>query len=111
MEFTGRELTCERGGRVIFCDLGFALVDGAALILRGANGAGKTSLLKIAASLLQPLSGELSWNGATVAADPEDFRRQLAYLGHRDAVKPSLTVRENMQAWAAILAPRPGDFL
>ena len=73
--FKARALDCERGGRFVFVGLDFALRAGGALVLRGANGSGKSSLLRILAGLLRPVGGALEWAGATVAEDPDAIAR------------------------------------
>jgi heme exporter protein A len=97
--FTGHDLACRRGGRVVFDGLDFALRPGDALVLVGPNGSGKSSLLRLMAGLLPPFLGELRWQGAATAADGEAHRARLAYLGHQDAVKPALGVAENLRFW------------
>ena len=97
--FEGRDLTCIRGERCVFAELSFALAAGGALVLTGPNGSGKSSLLRLMAGLLSPAQGTLLWGGAAVGQDPEAHRGRLAYLGHLDAVKPVLTVGENLAFW------------
>ena len=101
--FTGDKLLCRRGGRVVFAGLSFAAEPGRALAVRGANGSGKSSLLRIAATLTAPAAGALAWRGVPLEA--ERHRARLAYVGHGDAVKPVLTVRENLRFWASLAAP------
>ena len=83
----------------MFRALDFALRPGAALVLAGRNGAGKTSLLRLMAGLLPPVGGTLEWNAAPL--DPDAHRAYLRYVGHADALKSALTVRENLSFWAA----------
>ncbi len=109
MDLEADKLTCERGGRLLFSDLKFALSGGDGLVLRGANGSGKSSLLKIVATLLTPSDGELRWRGQAVAEEPDHYRRRIGYVGHLDAVKPALTVRENLTQWARLLVPGGGE--
>ncbi len=97
--FEARGLTCIRGERVVFENLAFSVAPGGALLLRGANGTGKSSLLRICAGFLQPAGGELRWNAAPVAGDLDAHRARLAYVGHLDAVKPAFTVAENVAFW------------
>src|SRR5262245_65491686 len=92
--FTGHGLICRRGERLVFRDLDFALRPGGLLLLRGPNGSGKSSLLRVMAGLLPPAAGELRWNGAPVAAEPEAHRRRLAFRGPLDASKPELASGE-----------------
>jgi heme exporter protein A len=100
--FEGRDLLCVRGERRVFAGLHFAISSGGLLVLTGANGSGKSSLLRIMAGLLRPAGGGLTWDGAPVADDPEAQAARLHYLGHLDAVKPVLTVAENLTFWAAL---------
>ena len=93
---TARGLACRRGGRTVFSGLGFSLPRGGALVLRGRNGAGKTSALRVLAGLLPRHAGSLSWRGRDAFADLDDWRRSLRHAGHLDAVKPPLTVAENV---------------
>jgi heme exporter protein A len=104
--FTGENLSCRRGGRVVFAGLGFALQPGKALLLTGPNGSGKSTLLRVMAGLLGPDSGGLSWDGLAVTEDPASHRRRLHFLGHLDGVKPVLTVRENLRFWARLRTPK-----
>ncbi len=107
MSLEGRGLACVRSERTVFAGLGFALEPGGALIVRGANASGKTSLLRVVAGLLRAAAGGLFWDGAAVAEEPEAHRARLHYVGHLDAVKSALTVAENLAFWAA-LAGRAG---
>jgi heme exporter protein A len=100
MRVTGRQLACVRGGREVFSGLDFSVAAGEALVLTGRNGAGKTTLLRLIAGLLMPAMGSVAVEGA----DGElTLPEQAHYLGHRDALKPSLTVGENLDFWAAYL--------
>jgi len=100
MQLTADKLTCVRGGRPVFAGLSFALAGGEALMVTGPNGAGKSSLLRVIAGLLRPVSGSLSLNGGESDASVGE---QAHYLGHADALKPALTVRENLSFWASYL--------
>jgi len=98
-----RDLECERGGKVLFRHLGFALAPGETLRVAGPNGSGKTSLLRILCGLLTPTNGEVRWNGARIQSLREEYARHLVYLGHAPAVKDELTGAENLRA-ACVLA-------
>jgi heme exporter protein A len=102
------QLACVRAGRPVFAGLSFALEPGDALLLRGPNGSGKSSLLRLMAGFLRPAAGRLAWHGASIEADLAEHRRQLCYLGHADAVKGVLTVRENL-AFAVALSNGAAD--
>jgi heme exporter protein A len=105
--FAGRDLACRRGERLVFAHLDFSLEPGQILVLRGTNGSGKSSLLRVMTGLLRPAEGELLWDRRPVAPDPEAHHRRLAFLGHLDALKPALTAAENLTFWcgASALAP------
>ncbi|MBU0888788.1 MAG: heme ABC exporter ATP-binding protein CcmA [Alphaproteobacteria bacterium] len=101
-DFSASGLACRRGERLVFRHLDFALPAGGALVLRGPNGSGKSSLLRILSGLLPPAAGKLSWGATPIADEPELHRDRLHYVGHLDAVKPTLTVRENLRFWAGM---------
>jgi heme exporter protein A len=90
------DLECERGGRTLFRSISFSLRRGEALRIAGANGSGKTSLLRILCGLAAPSAGEVRWQGSLIGELREDYARQLAYLGHAPAVKGDLTAAENL---------------
>jgi heme exporter protein A len=100
--FSGTDLVCLRGEKLLFTGLDFTLASGEVLLLLGPNGSGKSSLLRLMAGLLPPLSGRLAWDDRPVARDREAHCARLGYLGHLDAIKPGLTVREHL-AWHASL--------
>ena len=91
-----RRLHLWRGDRHLLRDVSFALLPGELLQVMGQNGVGKTSLLRCVAGLIEPESGEIDWQGAPVRQTRETFHRQLAYLGHVNALKPDLTALENL---------------
>ena len=93
-------MACIRGERPVFSGVSFRLARGGALALVGPNGAGKSSLLRILAGLLKPAGGSLSWDGTPVEDDWAAHCGRLHYVGHLDAVKPALTVAENLDGWA-----------
>jgi heme exporter protein A len=103
--FSATRLACARGGRLVFARLGFTLGPGEALLLLGPNGSGKSSLLRVMAGLLRPFAGELAWGDKPVADNPEGHARRTHYVGHHDAVKPVLSVAENLRFWARLHQP------
>ena len=100
MQLVSESLACERGGRRVFTGINFTLSSGEAMIVTGRNGAGKSTLLRVIAGLLRAAEGKVELTGGIEEASlPE----QAHYLGHLDAAKPSLTVRENLTFWANFL--------
>jgi heme exporter protein A len=94
------DLTCVRGGREVFAGLSLSLGAGEALVVTGRNGAGKSSLLRMVAGLVRIAAGRLVLHDG----DPErTLPEQLHYLGHQDALKPALTVQENLAFWTHYL--------
>lgn len=91
MELVVTDLGCARGGVPLLQGVNFRLQEGEALVLRGANGIGKTTLLRTLAGLQPPLGGTIDC--------PED---QSAYASHADGIKAQLTVRENLDFWASV---------
>lgn len=101
-DFSGSDLTCLRGERLVFGGLSFAAKSGDAIMLRGRNGAGKSSLLRLMAGLLAPRSGTLAWDGENIAYDRTAHHARTHYLGHQDAIKPVLSVRDNLRLWGQL---------
>jgi heme exporter protein A len=95
-------LACRRGERLVFSGLDCVLPAGGALVLTGANGSGKSSLLRLLATLLPATAGRLLWDSEPVATDLAAYRARLHYIGHLDAIKPALGVRETLQFWAGL---------
>jgi heme exporter protein A len=89
-------LVCGRGGMALTRALDFSATPGHCLLLRGPNGSGKTTLLLTLSGIVAPLAGSFALEGADPDAGP-----QLHYCGHRNAIKPRLTVAENLGFWAA----------
>ena len=90
-------LGCARGGRVLLRDLGLELGAGQLLMLRGHNGAGKSSLLRCLAGLLPWRAGSLQWCGNTLSPRDPAYQRQLAYMGHQAGMSDALTGMENLR--------------
>ena len=96
MRLSGRHIDCIRGGREVFSGLDFEAASGEILAVVGPNGSGKTSLLRLIAGLLVPAGGSVGLEGGEAELTlPE----QSHYLGHRDALKPALSVAENLSFW------------
>jgi heme exporter protein A len=89
-------LGCVRGNRRLFRDLNFSLSPGGFLELRGANGGGKTSLLRIICGLATPAEGEVRWNGTNIRKLREEYFAAIAYVAHLNGVKDELTAMENL---------------
>ena len=89
-------LECVRGERRLFTGVNFELKPQTLLEVRGANGSGKTSLLRLLCGLLAPASGRIAWNGSDIHAAGEEYRAQIAYIGHLNAVKDELSGLENL---------------
>jgi len=96
------DLECIRGERTLFSGLGFALRGGELLLVTGANGSGKTSLLRMVCGLLAPARGEVRWRGEDVRRLREEFWKQLVYIGHANAIKDDLTAAENLMMASAL---------
>jgi heme exporter protein A len=96
-------LTCIRGGRLVFRNVGFRVEAGQALSLEGPNGAGKSSLLRMIAGFLAPVSGAIRLQGdGTEISDSEERGNFIGWLGHHDAAKPQLTPRETLRFFAEL---------
>jgi heme exporter protein A len=96
MTLQAHQLTCVRGERRLFRGVDFEISAGDALRVVGANGSGKTSLLRILCGLAQPAEGEVRWHGRSIRELREEFCRHLIYLGHANGVKDDLLAWENI---------------
>ena len=97
-----RGLSCVRGERELFTNLHLHVLPGSCLHVRGENGVGKTSLLRLLTGLSKPESGEVLWGDQSITLDTIAYHRELLFLGHRDALKEDLTALENLQMYAAL---------
>ena len=104
MRLIAEKLCARRGGRILFAGLSFAVAAGEALLVTGPNGAGKTTLLRTLAGFLPPEAGQVHLEDAAEGGIGE----QCHYIGHANAVKPSLTVAENAGFWSGFLGTGPG---
>lgn len=95
-------LECIRGDRCLFAGVGFRLEEGELLYLQGRNGSGKTSLLRMLCGLLPAAAGEIRWRGQAIGRLGEDYRRELCFLGHHNAIKEELTPLENLTTSAQL---------
>ncbi len=113
--FQADAITLIRGGRPILKEFSLSVAAGDAVALRGANGAGKTSLLRTLAALTPVASGTLSWADRPVADDPDLHRSRIAWLGHGNGLTAALTVRETLAYWRGLFAghaaPKDADLL
>jgi heme exporter protein A len=100
MQLVATDLSCDRGGRTVFSSLSFAVGDGQMLEITGPNGAGKSTLLRLVAGLSDLSNGELD---VIDGAAELTAGQQAHYVAHQDAIKPALSVEENLRFW--------GDFL
>lgn len=99
---SSENLACMRGERLVFSAISFAVKAGEVLLVTGANGSGKTSLLRIICGLLEAAEGEVRWNGSSARALGDGYRAELAYLGHQNGLKDDLSGAENLQIWAGV---------
>jgi heme exporter protein A len=96
------ELACERGERLLFNNLCFELGNGEVLLVRGGNGRGKTSLLRILCGLSVPAAGVVRWRGDSISRTHEQYGREMTYIGHANGIKDDLTPMENLRLAAAL---------
>ena len=104
-----RNLSCERNDRCLFAGLDIALQAGQMLLVEGANGSGKTSLLRILTGLRLADEGEVLWRGSSIADIAGDYYEQVNYVGHHDGVKRDLTCLENLRLAQAMGIPSDLD--
>lgn len=104
MRLIAENLACDRGGRRVFAGLGLSVESGSALVVTGANGVGKSSLLRVVAGLVQPAEGDIRVEDGAAETTPAEH---CHYSGHLDALKPALSVIENLDFWRAFLAGLP----
>src|SRR5436309_11044848 len=106
MRLSGRQIDCIRGGRSACAGLDFEAFSGEVLAVVGPNGSGKTSLLRLSAGLRVPAGGTVDLEGGDAELT---LPQQSHYLGHRDPLKPALSVHENLAFWRDFLGGDPDD--
>lgn len=99
---SARALACRRGRRLLFRGLDLRLEPGSVTWLRGTNGSGKTSLLRLLAGLSQPAEGEVHWQDQPMRRAGADAHRRIVYIGHANALKDDLTLAESLAALATL---------
>ena len=100
--FEAKNISCIRGNKLLFKNLNFKLFSGELLLIKGANGSGKTSLLKILSGLLKPISGSIIVNKKDMNLLKDEYFKYFEYVGHENAIKSALTVRENLNFYLKI---------
>lgn len=94
---TASGLGLSRGGRAVFSGIDFSIGPGEMLQVTGANGSGKTSLLRVLSGLLPPATGELRWRAHPVRAGESEYLQSMAYVGHADGIDPDLSAQDNLR--------------
>ncbi len=102
MDLVVDTLSCRRGGRLVFRGLSFRTGAGQVLALRGPNGVGKSTLLRQLSGLIPVTGGDARLGDISLVGDRQGFQERIAYAGHLDAVKPALSIGENLTLWAGI---------
>ncbi len=97
-----QQLAAQRGSAVLFADVDFSLPNGETLVVTGANGTGKTTLLRIVSGLSHAAHGALKWRGTAVAPFDAELRASVLYVGHATALKDDFTAEENLRALASL---------
>jgi heme exporter protein A len=103
------DLACSKGERLLFRGVHCSLARGAWLHVAGANGIGKTSLLRMLCGLAPAARGEIRWDGQPIAALGDSWRRELLYIGHDSGLQGMLSARENLRVACALGGQRPDD--
>ena len=102
-------LACSRGDHLLFSDLNFSLSAGDLLQVQGANGSGKTSLLRTLCGFMMPTTGEIRWCGQNVRELGDAFYAEMIYLGHLNAIKDELNALENLRISAGLAGCKVDD--
>jgi len=102
-------LACSRGDHLLFSDLNFSLSAGELLQVQGANGSGKTSLLRTLCGFMMPVAGEICWRGQNIRELGDQFYAEMIYLGHLNAIKDELNALENLRIGAGLAGCKVDD--
>ena len=102
-------LACSRGDHLLFSDLNFSLSVGELLQVQGANGSGKTSLLRTLCGFMMPVAGEIRWRGQNISELGDTFYAEMIYLGHLNAIKDELNALENLRISAGLAGCKVDD--
>ena len=100
--FEIKNISCIRGSKLLFKNLNFKINNKELLVIKGANGSGKTTLLKILSGLLKPISGSIIINKKNINILKDEYFKYFEYIGHENAIKTALTVRENLNFYLKI---------
>ena len=100
--FEIKNISCIRGNKLLFKNLNFKLKNQELLVIKGANGSGKTTLLKILSGLLKTLSGSIIFDKKNINTSKDEYLKLFEYIGHENAIKNALTVRENLNFYLKI---------
>lgn len=91
------DLCCVRQQQLIFKNVSFELKAGELLLVEGANGSGKSSLLRLLSGIATPIAGQIFWQNTAIQTDMQTYQRALHYVGHTNGLKLGLSVKENIQ--------------
>ena len=100
--FENKNISCIRGNKLLFKNLNFKINNKELLVIKGANGSGKTTLLKILSGLLKPISGSIIINKKNINILKDEYFKYFEYIGHENAIKNALTVKENLNFYLKI---------